>query len=124
MNIVDSSAWLEYLVDTKNANNFQSPIEDIENLIVPSIVMYEVFKKTFKERGKEAAIEAVGQMHQGKIIGVHTNAALTAARFSMEHNLAMADALILAIAKQAGATLWTQDKDFKGLEGVKYFKKK
>ena len=124
MNVVDSSAWLEYLADTKNANKFVKVIHDTENLIVPSIVMYEVFKKAFKDMGKDKALKALGHMQRGKVVGVHTNTALTAAHFSLEHRLGMADALILAIAKQAGATLWTQDTDFKGIDGVKYFKKR
>lgn len=123
MNIVDSSAWLEYFKGTKNAKHFAAAIEDFDNLLIPSIVLYEVFKKLNQVVGKQDALNALGQMQMAKIIGVHTNAALTAANFSMEHKLAMADALILAIAKQAGATLWTQDADFKGMDGVKYFKK-
>lgn len=44
MNVIDSSGWLEYFADGKNADFFSSAIEDIENLIVPVISLYEVFK--------------------------------------------------------------------------------
>jgi len=124
MNIVDSSAWMEYFKNSKNAEHFAKVIEDFDKLLIPSIVLYEVFKKLFQTVGEQGAIDALGHMQMAKIIGVHSNAALTAAKYSMDYKLAMADALILAIAKQAKATLWTQDADFKGIDGVKYFKKK
>ena len=108
-------------MDSKNADHFAKPIEDLANLIVPSIVMYEVYKKLVISNKKPLAIDALAYMQESKVIGIHTNAALTAATLSMEHKLHMADAMILAIAKQAGATIWTQDKDFKDIEGVKFF---
>jgi len=123
MNIVDSSAWLEYFKESKNAKNFAHAIEDLDNLFVPSIILYEVYKKLCQTSGKQKAIQAIGHMQIGKIIGIHTNDALNAAHFSKELKLPMADAMIYAIAYQSGATLWTQDADFKGLEGVKYFPK-
>ena len=35
----------------------------------------------------------------------------------------MADGIILATARSAGAVLWTQDADFEGLAHVRYFAK-
>jgi toxin FitB len=123
MNIVDSSGWLEYFKGSKNAKKFAKAIEDTENLLVPSIILYEVYKKLCQTADKQKAIQAIGHMQMAKIIGIHTNDALNAANFSKEFKLPMADALIYAVAYQSGATLWTQDADFKDLEGVKYFTK-
>jgi predicted nucleic acid-binding protein len=36
----------------------------------------------------------------------------------------MADSIILAIAQLKKATIWTQDIDFKNIDGVKYIKAK
>ena len=44
MNVIDSSAWLSYFAGDKNAELFAGAIEDIENLLVPSITLTEVFK--------------------------------------------------------------------------------
>ena len=61
-NVVDSSAWLEYLADTGQAAHFEAALEDPENLIVPVITIYEVFKKVLRERGESEAMQVASQM--------------------------------------------------------------
>lgn len=124
MNIVDSSAWLEYFADTKHAKKFARVIENKESLLVPSIVLYEVFKKLFSEKNEEAALRIVAHMKLGKVINLDLEIALQAAKLSHQYGLPMADSIILVTARKHNATLWTQDVDFKGFEGVKYFSKK
>lgn len=120
MKVLDSSIWLEYFTRGRNVAKYRPLIHNIEDVIVPSIVLYEVFKKILREQGKTEAVEALGQMQRGQIIGVHASTAIQAAQLSVEYKIGMADAMILAIAKQAGATLWTQDTDFEGLPGVEF----
>ncbi len=124
MNVVDSSGWLEYFGDGKNSDFFAHTIEDMESLIVPTICIYEVFKRMNLLRGKEEALRAVGVMSLGQLIELNRQLALDAAKISLDFKLALADSIILATARANNATLWTQDEHFKGLDGVKYIMKK
>jgi toxin FitB len=124
MNVVDSSGWLEYLGEGKNANFFSRPIQNIENLIVPSICIYEVFKRLISLRDKEEALRAAGVMSLGQLIELDRQLAMNAARISLDLKLALADSIILATARAHDAILWTQDEHFKDLEDVKYVAKK
>ena len=124
MNVVDSSAWLEYLTDGPNAEYFAKAIEDVENLVVPSITIYEVFKKVLTERGEDAALQVVAQMKTGHLVEVDEDLAIDAARLSVAHKIPMADSLIIATARAHDAWVWTQDDDFKGLSKVNYRAKK
>lgn len=124
MNIVDSSGWIEYVTDEDNADFFESPINDSENLLVPTICLYEVFKRVLREYGEERALDAIGIMSFGQTIDLDRQVAVNAAQISNELKLAMADSIILAAARIHEATLWTQDEHFKDIAGVKYLKKK
>jgi toxin FitB len=123
MNVIDSSGWLEYFVDGKNAKFFAPVIEDTANVIVPTISIFEVFKRTLVEKGRDDALEAVAMMYEGKIIDLDREIALIAAELSFELKLPMADSIILATARANDAILWTQDEHYKGLPGVKSVKK-
>lgn len=124
MNIVDSSGWLEYFGDGENAFFFAPVIEDTDQLIVPVICLYEVFKRLMAQLGENGALVNVGDMHQGKITELTAPIALQAAKLSTDLKTAMADSIILATARAYNAALWTQDVDFKDIEGVKYIEKK
>jgi predicted nucleic acid-binding protein len=123
MNVVDSSAWLEYLSDGPGAEYFATPLKDTGNLIVPTICIYEVFKAVFQQRGEDAALQTIALMKQGISINLTDEFALQAAKISLEHQIPMADSIILATARAHRAVLWTQDKDFENIENVKYFPK-
>ena len=123
MNVIDSSGWLEYFVDGKNANFFAPVIEDTANVIVPTISIFEVFKRTLVDKNRDDALEAVAMMYGGRIVDLDREIALIAAELSFELKLPMADSIILATARANDAILWTQDEHFKGLAGVKYIKK-
>jgi toxin FitB len=120
MNVVDSSGWIEYFAKGKNARFFIPPVQDVGNLLVPSICIYEVFKRLVQDIGEDSALQAVGIMSYGRVIELDRKIALEAAQISLERKLAMADSIILATARAYDATLWTQDKHFKDMEGVKY----
>ncbi len=124
MNLVDSCGWLEYFADAPNADYFASPIEDVENLLVPSICVVEVFKSVLRQKGEDAALQTIAIMMQGKIIDLDTTIALSAAKIGLEYELPLADSVILATAKAKNAILWTQDTDFKNIADVKYIEKK
>jgi predicted nucleic acid-binding protein len=119
MNLVDFSGWLEYFADGPNAAAFAEAIEDSENLLVPVICLYEVFKRITQERDVTVAHEQIAHMLSGRVVDVDQALALSAAKISVESQLAMADSLILATARAHEATLWTQDGDFAGIPGVK-----
>ena len=123
MNVVDSSGWLEFFADAGNADFFTAPIQDTPSLVVPTLSLYEVFKKITRERGEGDALQAVAVMQQGSVVDLSVSLSLEAARLSLEHRLPMADSIILATARSHGATLWTQDADFEGIEGVRYIEK-
>ena len=120
MNVVDSSAWLEYFADGPNAGEFAEVIFETERLIVPSVTLFEVFKRIRGQRDLDSALYAVAQMQRGRVIDLEANLAIAAAELSAESGLPMADSIILATAHAHEAVLWTQDADFKGLEGVEY----
>jgi predicted nucleic acid-binding protein len=120
MNVVDSSAWLEYFANGPNASVFAKAIETINDLIVPSLTLYEVFKRVLQQRNETAALQAVAVMQQGRVVDLDADIALRAARISVDHQLPMADSVILATARAFGATLWTQDADFQAMPGVEY----
>lgn len=120
MNVVDSSAWLEYFGDGPNAGEFAEAISETEQLIVPSIALYEVFKRIRLQRDLDAALYAVAQMQRGRVVDLGANLAIAAAELSAESGLPMADSIILATARVQDATLWTQDADFEGMADVEY----
>ncbi len=120
MNVVDSSAWLEYFADGPNAGEFAEAIADTERLVVPGITLFEVFKCVRVQRDPAAALYAVAQMMRGRVVELDSELAVAAAALSAETGLAMADSVVLATARDADATLWTQDSDFEGMDGVEY----
>ncbi len=124
MNVVDSSGWLEYFGEGKNVGFFVSPIEKTDQLIVPTICIYEVFKRLSSLVSEDEALRAVGVMSLGQVVEFNRQLALNAAKISCEFKLALADSIILATARANDATLWTQDEHFKDLNGVKYIEKK
>lgn len=120
MNVVDSSAWLEYFADGANAAWFSTPIESTDELIVPSLTLFEVFKKLLVERGENDALQAVGAMRQGHVVDLDSTLAIHAARLGVKYQLPLADSIIYATSRAFDATLWTQDADFANLSGVEY----
>ena len=123
MNVVVSSGWLEFFSDSDNADFFAPAIEDIDQLVVPSISLYEVFKRIHQQSGEDQALQVVAQMQQGKVIDLTSALALRAAHLSVQAKLPLEDSIILATAHAHQAILWTQDAEFQGLEDVRYIEK-
>jgi len=120
VNLVDSSAWLEYFADGPNASFFEPPVTRKAELIVPTIVIYEVCKRVLQQRSEEEALHAVSILHSGTIVPLSAELAVRAASLSYELKLPMADSVILATAQLHDAVVWTQDTDFRGLPNVKF----
>lgn len=124
MNVVDSSAWLEYFANGPNAGAFAPAIEKTAELLVPAVTLYEVFKRVLQQRDEGAALQAVAVMQQGRVVDLDASLALLAARMSVDRHIPLADSVILATARSHEAVLWTQDADFKGMTGVEYRRSK
>lgn len=122
MNVIDSSAWLEYLAAGPNEVYFSAAIENTAELIVPTLILYEVFKRIVQQRSENEALQVIAVMQQGKVVDLDSRTALSAARISIDHQLPMADSVILATARLNNALLWTQDSHFEGIPNVKYKK--
>jgi toxin FitB len=124
MNVVDSSGWLEYFGNGPNAAFFAKAIERTADLVVPTVSLYEVFKRVLQQRGEGDALQAVAVMQQGLVAELSGTMALSAARISVDLGLPMADSIMLATARAYDATLWTQDADFEGVPGANYVRKR
>jgi len=96
----------------------------VSELVVPSISIYEVFKRVLQQRDESDAIQAIAVMQQGLVVDLDTTIALNAAKISVRLGLPMADSVMLATARAYNATLWTQDADFEGIDSVQYIEKR
>jgi predicted nucleic acid-binding protein len=123
MNVVDSSGWLEYFADEENAEFFAPILENPEDLLVPTLSLFEVFKRVYQQRGEKEAFETIALMLQGQLIDLDSSLAIGAAKLSVELKLPLADSIMLATARANNAQFWTQDADFAGLPGVHYIVK-
>ena len=123
MNVVDSSAWLEYFADGPNAKHFAKVVENPDELVVPSITLLEVFKRISQQRDESTALQYVAVMQQSTVVELDAALALRAAALGLRHKLPFADSIVYATAQQAGAQVWTQDADFDGLSGVHFWRR-
>jgi len=123
MNVVDSCGWLEYFADGPNASFFAPAIEATEELLVPALTLFEVFKRILLQHTEADALRAIALMRQGQVMDLSDTLAIGAARLSVELRLPLADSIILHTARAFGATLWTQDAHFADVTAVRYVAK-
>ena len=123
MNIIDSVFWLEYFSGAEDGDIVSEAIENTSTLIVPTITIYEVFKKLLLERNEDDALLAIAHIKQGRVIDLTEDLSLSAAQISKNHKLPMADSIIYATTLKYNCILWTQDRHFKDLKFVNYFEK-
>ena len=123
MIIVDSCGWLEWFTNGGLADQYKAYLADQENILVPSIVLYEVYKILKREAGEEKALLAVGYMKQSPVIVLDETLSLAAADTALREGLGMADAIVLATAQANGCTIITSDADLKGKPDVDYLPK-
>lgn len=123
MNVVDSSGWIEYFFDSPRADLFAVAIEDVTNLLVPVVSIFEVHKVLSRKLPTGAVLSCLDVMRQGRVLDLTDKRAVAAADIASKHKLAMADTVIYSMAIEFDGTLWTQDVDYKGLPSVNYFDK-
>ena len=120
MNVVDSSGWIEYLQDTDRADLFAEAIEDRHALLVPTIALFEVHKVLSRSLPVDLVKRCLDVMRLGRVLDLTDPRAIAASQAAVKHKLAMADAAMYCMAQEFGATFWTQDVDYRGLDGVEY----
>jgi predicted nucleic acid-binding protein len=120
MNIVDSSGWIEYLQDTDRADLFAAAIENRNQLLVPTIALFEVHKVLSRGLPTDLVKRCLDVMRLGRVLDLTDARAVAASKVASQHKLAMADAAMYSMAREFGATFWTQDVDYQGLDGVQY----
>ncbi|MEY2790843.1 MAG: hypothetical protein RL295_1007 [Pseudomonadota bacterium] len=123
MNIVDASGWIEFFLAGANGPKFKPVIENTSELLVSSVNMYEVHRVLSRKLPVELRDMCLEVMRRAPVIELNDERAIAASELSLKHGLAMADAAMYAIALEHKAVLWTQDEDYQGLKGVKYFPK-
>jgi predicted nucleic acid-binding protein len=119
-NVVDSSAWLEYLADGPNAPAFAAAVENLTQLVVPTLVITEVLRRLDVQGRRRIVPEVLAHMRQGRVVPLDEGLAVEAAIVGRRHKLALADSIVYATARAWEATTWTQDEDFRDLPGVEY----
>jgi predicted nucleic acid-binding protein len=116
LNVIDSSAWIEYLQEGRFAGTVETYLVDAD-LLVPTVVIYEVYKFARREGSEQLARRAVMRMKQGTVVPLDESLAMEAAEVSLERHLHFADAVVYASAQRHGALLVTGDQHFAGLPG-------
>ncbi len=120
MHIVDSCGWLEWLTDGDLAERYEQCLAEVDQILLPGVVLYEVYKILKREVGEEKAILATSYMKQSTVIPLDDYLAIKAADIALLYGLAMADAMVYATAQMHEATLYTSDADFKGLPLIQW----
>lgn len=123
MTVIDSSGWIEFFTDGPLADEYAKRLRNLAAIVMPVIVLYEVYKRLKRDLSEDDALVAVSAMQRTRVVPITGEVALTAADLSIEHGLAMADAMILATAKLFRAELITSDGDFERIAGVTYLPK-
>ena len=123
MNVVDSSGWVEYFQDSPRADLFAMAIEQRDRLLVPTIALFEVHKVLSRSLAADLVDRCLDVMRLGRVLDFTDRRAIAASKISRQHRLALADAAMYSMALEHGATFWTQDIDYDGLSGVRYFAK-
>lgn len=121
LNVVDSSGWIEYLMDTPRADLFAAPIEQRQALLVPTIALFEVHRVLSRKLPPDVVKACLDVMRLGRVVDITAARAVAGADVSLRHRLAMGDALMYSLALEQGATFWTQDGDYEGLPSVRFF---
>ncbi|WP_419658683.1 PilT domain protein [Desulfosarcina variabilis str. Montpellier] len=124
MIIVDSCGWLEWFTDGQLADAYKPYLEDTDNLLMPSIILYEVYKILKREIGEEKALIASGYMKSATVIPIDETLALSAADISLQEKLAMADAIIVAVSRAHHSRIISSDADLKSQSCVDFIPKK
>jgi len=116
--VIDSSGWLEYITADEEADRFAPYFEGGMKIIVPVIVLYEVWKVLLRRQSETLANVFVSEALRREVVAIDENIALTASTLSVRYTLHMADALLYATAQSRGALFVSLDGHFANLPGV------
>ena len=116
--LLDSSGWLEYVTSDEKADAFGDILQRDIQVLVPTIVLYEVLKILLLRAGRSEADVFLSEALRRKVVDLTDTIALAAASLSIDYKLPMADAIIYATAQAHQAQLITSDAHFTGLPGV------
>tara|TARA_R110002124_G_C8962150_1_gene514179 strand:- start:2990 stop:3364 length:375 start_codon:yes stop_codon:yes gene_type:complete len=120
--VLDSSLWISFFNDDKNASLVEECLTGKKQVLVPAICIYEIYKIMNRKVSYKIATNAVAFMESfGAIIDIDYQISLIASKTNAEHKLPMADSLIYATGVLNNAEIWTQDSDFENLDNVKFF---
>ncbi len=123
MNVVDSSGWVEYFQDSPRADLFASAIENRDQLLVPTVALFEVHKILSRSLSEDLVSRCLNVMRLGRVLDLTDKRATAASKVARQHRLALADAAMYSMAQEHAASFWTQDVDYAALPGVRYFAK-
>jgi predicted nucleic acid-binding protein len=121
--LIDTCGWIEWFMDGVLAEQFTPYFQQLSNIIVPTVLQYELYKWVCRERDSNTAQAIIELTQQGKIIVLDTHLALLAAKLAAQYQLSVADALIYAAADHEEVELITSDNHFSDLPNVCYFQK-
>ena len=124
MHVVDTCGWIEWLIDGALAVSYAPYLADSDNLVVPTLVQFELYKWCLREKDEAAALDVIGLTEACLVRALDTRIALSAADLSARHKLAMADAIVYATALAVGGKLLTSDAHFEGLPDAVFWQKK
>lgn len=120
MILVDSFGWIEYLAEGQLAERYEEYLANLAEVVTPTIVLYEVYKRLRRERKEEEALLVIAQIMKTKVVPLSEEIALLAAEISLKYTLPMADAIVYATAMKEVCPMVTSDPHFKELEEVIY----
>jgi predicted nucleic acid-binding protein len=120
MRIVDTSSWIEWLIDSPVGKTVARELPTQEQWLVPTIVQLELAKWLAREAGEDKADQVIAFTETCMVADLDTGIALSAAELCARHKLATADAIVYATALAYGADFLTCDRQFEGLPGVRF----
>lgn len=124
MRVIDTSVWIEWLIDSSLGKKLAREIPDRAECIVPTIVQLELAKWLTREVGEEQADQMIAFTQKCVVVPLDTRIALLAADLHRQYKLATADAVVYATARELGADLLTCDAHFNKLPGVTVISKR
>lgn len=120
MRLADTCVWIELLQDTPTGQHYRHLFDDPDQVLVPTLVQFELHRWVLRERGEEVANRVVAATRNSRIVPLTEAMALHAAALGLQFRLAAADALIYATALHQRVPLVTCDAHFESLPGVEY----
>jgi predicted nucleic acid-binding protein len=121
--VVDTSIWIEWLIDSPLKAAFVEHFPQTAQCVVPTIVQLELDKWLTREVGEMEADQVIAHTQNCVVAMLDTKIALQAAELHRQYKLATADAVVYATALSYSADLLTCDAHFEGLPNVLFIQK-